>query len=261
MLKYVASLLLLVSVAQAQVTYCGVDVDPTYSFGNTVPRQNLVNNTKYSDALDSWALNYQTITANTAVAPDGTITADTVTIPIIGATAGRYAYAPVTTVVVGTEYRIAGHFKYTDHPYVFIWDANNPTAYLLLNISAGTIIGRGALNLSSTMYPIGNGWYRALFTYKPANTSTFVATSVSENTTNNPGTSWSNGAVKTYYAWGFSHQKASQAMDYTPTAASVVALGPLCPLGYAQSLVNPNGCYLVGPVTRTDSPININMGR
>lgn len=246
---WVVSLFLLVGVAQAQVAYCGVDVASSFVPNGGVAKQTLSNMGTYSEQLDNvaWTKTALTITADSIAAPDGTTTADLITNTV--ANSQHEMYSTGITVVAASVYRMSIYMKYGTYAYVLLESQGPATAYLGIDLSTGSIGKVGSTVLSYSMTSVGNGWYLVSFTYtKSAGVTDYITMSMVPSTYDTT-TSWIGTTAQTVYMWGASLQLASVPADYLATTTTAVTLGPLCPVGYTQSLTDPSRCFIVGPVT------------
>jgi hypothetical protein len=246
---WLVSLFLLSGVCQAQVAYCGVDVASDLVPYGGVAKQTLSNGCTYSEQADhaNWTKTNMTVSANSAVAPDGTTTADTLTNTAINATHSNYSTG--ITVVAGSVYRQSIYIKYLNHAYFQLRSQSPGTALvnILLSSSSASIASIGASTLSASVRTVGNGWYKVEFTYtKGAGVTDYVTYHL---TNSSYATSWASNGTEAMYIWGASLQLASDPSDYLQAVASATTLGPLCPVGYTQSLTDPSRCFIVGPVT------------
>lgn len=245
---WVVSLFLLAGIAQAQVAYCGVDVASSFVPNGGVAKQTLSNMVTYSEQLDNaaWTKTEVTIAANSIAAPDGATTADTVTNTVVNSIHSIYT-ASVTTVA-SSVYRMSVYLKYGTYQYVVLRSQAPTTAYVGIDLLNGTIAVNGSTVLSSSIRSVGSGWYKVEFTYAVSGIADFptinLTTSAYDRTTAYAGTTG-----QYIYAWGMSLQLASAPSDYLQSVASATTLGPLCPVGYTQSLTDPSRCFIVGPVT------------
>jgi hypothetical protein len=106
----------------------------------------------------AWTRNFLNIAANTATAPDGTLTADTAT-----SAATTFSYAGRTAITVAGSNRWQMDFKYGSSRWVFMnFGAAGATAvwFDILNGVVGTQASGSVGNIIS----LGNGWFRCSVT-------------------------------------------------------------------------------------------------
>jgi hypothetical protein len=110
----------------------------------------------YSAQFDNgyWGKDNATITANTLVAPDGTITADTIT---TNNTNGYVLRGSLTvansTLSVYVKQGVGSRFSLGTSG-----QSNNDI--VVFNLSTGTIVSTGSNNVSASITSVGNGWFR-----------------------------------------------------------------------------------------------------
>jgi hypothetical protein len=142
---------------------------------------------EYSEQFNNgyWS-NYQTsVTANTTTAPNGTLTADTIT--QVGAGVGSVYKSGY--VFNGNQVTISCYFKANTASFAVI-DSNPSSGYFAgnFNLATGTATTAG-LATNATIENVGNGWFRCSVTATPNGTS-YAAFLIAGN----------NG--DTLYAWG-----------------------------------------------------------
>jgi hypothetical protein len=121
-----------------------------------------------------WGKSGSTVTANTTVAPDGTSTADTLSLAAGVSGAPRLDQRPALTG--GTTYTISSYFKASGTNFAFLSMRTNSVnwAGAEFNLSTGTV-SRNATSgnvayVGADISDAGNGWYRCTVTVRPTDT-------------------------------------------------------------------------------------------
>jgi hypothetical protein len=151
-----------------------------------------------------------TVTANSATAPDGTSTADTVTESVGGTTHNIYQTA---TVVSGSAYTWSGYVKANGRSIVqFVCQATTTIYTVEFDLTAVTTTNRSGSG-SATITAVGNGWYRVTATA----TSTGAGTGYWQlnlcSAANTP--SYSGNGTSGIFLWGAQLEINSTATTYT----------------------------------------------
>jgi hypothetical protein len=158
-------------------------------------RTNLV---LYSQEFDNaaWGKTGSTVTANSTVSPDGTINADKL---VEAATTGTHSAAQTVTVTNATVYTASAYVKAAERTFVGLY-ASTPGQGTIFNLTTGAV--HGALvsaPTSSTIAPVGNGWYRISITYTSTSTGTAPSLYVCDAT---GAFSYTGNGTSGIYAWG-----------------------------------------------------------
>ena len=199
------------------VGFLGNGLD-NFSLMNFVGSENLLLRSEEFDNGIAWLKLDTTITANAAIAPDGTLTADLIT-EGSALTAVTYQYL---TLVAKKTYTTSIYLKRGNHNWVRFAIAETSTgnqALVWVNLATGVlgnseIRGAGVTNLGSTITNVGNGWYRVTLTVTLTNPSATYA--VSSAAANGSLTDLSNA---TRYQWGAQVNQGTL-QDYSRTVAS-----------------------------------------
>gem|GEM_PF-689500 len=203
---------------QLQRTPGGQYQDALGSWPNyTVPRTNLLT---YSAQVDLWTQSATTTTANAALAPDGTPTADKV---VEDATTAYHYASGAAVVVSGTTYTASVYIKAAERTFVALAAhglANGTAFFDLTNAVVGAC---GASITNSTITPAGNGWYRCTITYTAAAGTTGLDVLPEPNGT---GGSYAGTVGYGVYAWGAQIETGTTATEYIPTTSAAVTSAP-----------------------------------
>ena len=177
------------------------------------PRTNLLS---YSEQFDdaSWTLANGTVTANDAIAPDGTLSADKL---VASSTTVPYL-DQAFTVVAGSTYTYSIFVKSAEVTLVSILlygtyfnsGGANPSASF--NLSTGTITAQTTTGATITNF--GNGWWRISVTH----------TATASGSANNQILRFTNAptAGQGLYAWGAQAEEAFFESSYIPTTSATV---------------------------------------
>lgn len=172
--------------------------------GHLLLEPSRTNNLPYAEQFDNaaWSKGNSTVTANQAISPDGSQTADLLQLTSAGGN--------VFDGVGGSgDYAFSVFAKYIDAQYIRLRSTGSYAYFDIQNGSVGSTI-----NVSSTkIEDYGNGWYRC--TVVGNNTNSLAQIFVSDTDGSNTGT----GSV---YIWGAMFEAGSYATSYIPTEGSSV---------------------------------------
>jgi hypothetical protein len=117
------------------------------------PHNLLSHSEQFDDA--SWTKNVSSVSANTTAAPNGTVTADTLTAT---AGAGGHWVGKVVTVTSGVSNTLAFYVKAGTHDFVQLLNNGDAGAFVNFDLSDGSVGNTGA-DAVGTISAVGNGWY------------------------------------------------------------------------------------------------------
>jgi hypothetical protein len=158
-----------------------------------------------SEDFSTWTATSGSVVTNQLVAPDGTLTADVVS----STGAGLFKSFSGITAIAHTASIFVKYLSGSANTFIFGFDTNPSNGRTTFNIQIGTIVSNGANVTSSSITPVGNGWYRLTVTATATSTSCIFIT---YNT--NSGSQWAQ--------WGMQIEAGSFATSYIPTVASQV---------------------------------------
>ncbi len=122
----------------------------------------------------SWNKVFATVTANTATAPSGTLTADT----LVPNTTNSFHYVSAfASIVTATVYTYSVYVKAAGYNFVLI---NTPVGSIngnvgpIINLSNGTKAGFYVFDYPTQIQNAGNGWYRVSFQFTSSGTSFII---------------------------------------------------------------------------------------
>jgi hypothetical protein len=153
-----------------------------------------------------------TITANSTVAPDGTSTADTVT--ATAAASAHIVFLAATTLAGATQWTVSVYAKAGTHGFMQILHSSNPDYFANFNLTTGVVGTKGPGVPTSTITPVGDGWYRCSMTFTPlaAGTIRFSVVSSASAVYNE---SWTPAGTETFFLWGAQAEIAAAPTTYT----------------------------------------------
>jgi hypothetical protein len=198
----------------AQAGQARFDHNPTTgeSLGLLIEEQRTNLFTYSSDFSNAaWAKTNMSVSANTNIAPDGTLTADTIT----SLADGNFGVNQSQVFTNATAYTASAYVKYIDNPWCRVNIANVGGAWI--NIQTGQVGTVLSYALSATITAVGNNWYRITVTFNGDGTSYFVGFSLSI-----ADGSFVEPVNKSMFLWGAQLELGAFATSYIPTVASQI---------------------------------------
>ena len=198
----------------------------------------------YSEQFNSaaWSKLNTSIIANSVSAPDGNITADTLT---AGATSlQKYiygSYTPTAAAYTMSVFAKTGTVNWLG----LCLDGNSAVVQgAFFDLSAG-VVGTVKSGTTATMKNLGNGWYRCSIT----RTMPAIASSplIEVHTADNQATTWIANGDESIYIWGAQIELGTTATSYIPTTSSTVTRA-------ADVVGNSSGTFVSSNITENDYP-------
>lgn len=217
-------------------------------------RTNLVS---YSAEFDNayWNKSASSITANTVVAPDGTLAGDKL---VEDTATAQHFVGRAGVMAVSTQYTISVYAKAAERTIILLGGVRDDGAFQgrYFDLSSGTTTASFGTPDSWSIVSVGNGWYRCIVTLTNSATGTSDSVGVylvsSGTTTNYTGNGF-NGA----FIWGFQLEAGAFATSYIPTVASSVPRNAdfalMTGTNFSSWYNNSQGTWLINYVERAFS--------
>ena len=209
--------------ANGSLTISGSFDEVTYNPSSNVRVNTLSNSQQFN--LSPWSVSLSTVTANVAVAPDGSTTAFSLN---ENTTTGEHLIFQSRTgrdeTMTGSYYAKAGS---RTRCYISLSNFLNFSCQVHYDLIAGTITfvsGNNSdyTNVSGTITPVGNGWFRCTLTATKGsvnNQNNFTIASVVGSSSVYLGT-----GVQAIYIWGAQYEIGTQATPYVRTGTNAITL-------------------------------------
>lgn len=174
----------------------------------------------YSQEFDNaaWTKNNATVTANAAIAPDGSLTADKL---VEGTATAQPHVLPASSNlawVANTPSSTSVYAKAGERRWLRIWDDSSPTPWRAwFDLDTG-VLGSVGSSSTATIQDVGNGWYRCSLFHADTTTAIRPRIGVADA---DGGTSYTGDGMSGIYIWG-AQLSDSASLDpyiYNPGAA------------------------------------------
>jgi hypothetical protein len=173
----------------------------------------------YSSGFNTnWATSAMSLTATSNVAPDGTLTAYSMTPD----TSSSAHYINQTGTAVTVTHTISCYAKYNGYRYFQIMGASSTEQYANFDLQGGTITATGTAVSSSVMTSVGNGWYRCSITLSTGAATLVRLLIVPSGTSGWNASGLTGNGFSGVFIWGAQLEAGAFATSYIPTVASQV---------------------------------------
>lgn len=224
-------------------------------------RTNLVT---YSEQFDNaaWTKTGASVTANTAVSPDGTVTADSL---IEDATLNAHRVSQTISVTSGVTYTISVFAKASTRTFVQLFFNSTEfgvNAFANFNLSTG-VLGTVGSASTAVITSVGNGWYRCSMT-APA-TATGAASSgliqIVTSSTAARNENYTGDGTSGLFLWGAQAEAGAFATSYIQTVAATVTraadAASMTGTNFSSWFSNAEGTMYVDVVSPQDAALYV----
>ena len=163
-----------------------------------------------------WTKQAASATENTEVAPDGTTTAETITLPV-----GGGSHAVLQSYPALTGGRVASIFaKSGTHDYIQLSFNGDATPFANFDLDTG-VVGTTGSNQTASIVSVGNGWYRCIM-YTSSTTATNFYLQVVDSSSSARQQNWTALGTETVYLWGAQLEQRDAVTSYTATTTQPI---------------------------------------
>jgi hypothetical protein len=163
-----------------------------------------------------WTKQAASATENTEVAPDGTTTAETITLPV-----GGGSHAVLQSYPALTGGRVASIFaKSGTHDYIQLSFNGDATPFANFDLDTG-VVGTTGSNQTASIVSVGNGWYRCIM-YTSSTTATNFYLQVVDSSSSARQQNWTALGTETVYLWGAQLEQRDAVTSYTATTTQQI---------------------------------------
>jgi hypothetical protein len=168
----------------------------------------------------TWSQAGAVVTADTQVAPDGTTTADTLTLSVALST---HLVSQVSSSTAGTQRTVSVFVKQGTHTFVQIAFNTDNQAFGNFDVTTGAgAVGSVGSAVSASIVDAGNGWFRCVMTTSSATAGTTVVIYGVSSSTAVRAESWLTLGTETLFLWGAQLEQRSSVTAYTATTTQPI---------------------------------------
>jgi len=182
------------------------------------PHNLLLRSQEFDNA--SWTKEGCAATANSAAAPDGTVTSELI---VASAGSGNHRlYQNAGTTTAGLVSTFSLYVKYSNHSWIYLrlTRAGETDEHTWFNIQTGEKGTQDAGIISALITSVGNGWYRVSITCVGRTGGDQYPVFGLASGNNN--VSWTAAGTESVLLWGAQLAVGTNALDYTPTTSAAV---------------------------------------
>lgn len=208
-----------------------IDYDPaTLAALGLLIEEQRTNLLTYSAQFDNaaWGKTSCTVTANAAVAPDGTTTMDKLVVDNAISSTAAYVNQALAKAAAATTYTLNFYAKAAEQGGLRLYVRDTATsanfAIVTYNISTGAVITAAAVGgtftaAGGTITAVGDGIYRGTLIFT---TGTETSISIRPSAVTSAGAAFTGNGTDGIYVWGAQLEAGAFATSYIPTVASQV---------------------------------------
>jgi hypothetical protein len=192
----------------------------TYVGSDGVLRSAVTNLLLWSEEFDnaSWANARSSITSNTIVAPDGTLTGDKLVEDTTAANTHITRPSTDPSYVTGTTYTYSVFAQAAERTFLQLRVSASASFSASFNLSTG-VASQATAGTTPSVTNVGNGWYRCAVTFTATATATGatrIGLMLNETTA-----SYTGDGTSGIYLWGAQLEQSTTVGEYIPTTSTI----------------------------------------
>jgi hypothetical protein len=192
----------------------------TYVGGNGLIQTAVTNLLLRSEEFDNaaWTKTRSSITSNTIVAPDGTLTGDKLVEDTTAANTHITRPSPDPSYVTGTTYTYSVFAQAAERTFLQLRVSASASFSASFNLSTG-VASQATAGTTPSVTNVGNGWYRCAVTFTA--TATAIGAARIGLMLNETTQSYTGDGTSGIYIWGAQLEQASTVGEYIPTTSTI----------------------------------------